>query len=227
VSRVRKARTSVTSASPAADEPQRDIIFFLADGGMEKVITAFLTADQFHRKLGCGPFMFDPGLDIIVCPTHDPGTWKMAREFLQPFERTRRHAVVVIDNDWTGSPGVEAIREDISKTLRDSWAEFAVIVIDPELEAWVMSENAHLARLFRAPENYREILQRETEWWPEEKAKPTRPKEALKYLKMHHNTRATYADFGRLVCAMSVKNCIDLAFNELRDTLRAWFPEQP
>jgi len=34
------------------------------------------------------------------------------------------------------------------------------------------------------------------------------------------------ADFGRLARAMFVKNCQDPAFNQLRDQLRAWFPEQ-
>jgi hypothetical protein len=34
------------------------------------------------------------------------------------------------------------------------------------------------------------------------------------------------ADFVRLARAMSVKNCQDPAFNQGRDQLRAWFPEQ-
>jgi hypothetical protein len=34
------------------------------------------------------------------------------------------------------------------------------------------------------------------------------------------------ADFGRLARAMSVKNCQDPTFNQLRDQLRDWFPEQ-
>ena len=35
------------------------------------------------------------------------------------------------------------------------------------------------------------------------------------------------ADFGKLAAVMSVRQCQDPAFNQLRDHLRAWFPEQP
>ena len=34
------------------------------------------------------------------------------------------------------------------------------------------------------------------------------------------------ADFGKPTRVMSVKQCQDPAFNQLRDKLRAWFPEQ-
>ena len=35
------------------------------------------------------------------------------------------------------------------------------------------------------------------------------------------------ADFGKLAAVMSVRQCQDPAFSQLRDHLRAWFPEQP
>jgi hypothetical protein len=47
---------------------KRDVIFLLADGGMEQVIRGFLGRDQCHRSLNCGPFEFDPALDISVAP---------------------------------------------------------------------------------------------------------------------------------------------------------------
>ena len=203
----------------------RDIMLILADGGMEQVLRGFLGRDQFHRSLGCGKFGFDPALDVIVAPTRDSGVYGSAHELLRPYERSHRRAVAMVDADWDGSPGADMIREHVSARLAVDWTEFAVIVIEPELEAWLMNENAHLARIFRCPENYRQILQ-QAGWWPADLPKPPRPKEALEYLRRRHKARAVNADFGKLAAAMSVGQCQDPAFNQLRDHLRAWFPEQ-
>lgn len=54
-----------------------------------------------------------------------------------------------------------------------------------------------------------------------------RRQEALEHLKRHHKVRVVNADFGKLAAVMSVRQCQDPAFNQLRNHLRAWFPEQP
>ena len=201
-------------------------MFLLADSGMEQVLRGFLGRDQFHRSLGCGKFEFDPAQDVIVAPTKDPGVYGTAHELLRSYERTHQRAVVIVDADWSGSPGATLIQEHVSQRMAARWQEFAVIVIDPELEAWVMNDNPHLAKAFRCPENYRQLLQ-QAGWWPADHPKPPRPKEALEHLRTHHGVRVVYADFRKLAAVMSVKQCQDPAFNALRDHLRAWFPEQP
>jgi hypothetical protein len=60
---------------------------------------------------------------------------------------------------------------------------------------------------------------------PKGAAKEPRPKEALGYLRRHHRVKAFNAEFGKLSEAMSVRKCQDPAFVQLRDKLRAWFPE--
>lgn len=202
----------------------RDVIFLLADGGMEQVLRGFLGRDQFHRSLGCGKFEFDPAQDVIVAPTKDPGVYGMAHELLRPYERSHRRAVVMVDADWDRSPGATTMRKDISQRMAAHWQEFGVIVIEPELEAWLMNENTHLVRIFRFPENYRQILHQAGRW-PADLPKPPRPKEALKHLMQQQKVRVVNADFGKLAAVMSVRQCQDPAFNELRDHLRTWFPE--
>lgn len=202
----------------------RDIAFLLADPGMEHVLKGFFSREP-HPRLGCGRFVFDPDEDIVVAHTRDPGVYTAALEWLQPFERSHRRALVLIDAAWDGSPGAAAIREHIGHRLARGWKEFAVIVIEPELEAWLMNDSPHLARIFRCPENYREILTG-ADYWPVGVAKPPRPKEALEYLRQRHRARATNAEFGKLAAVMSVRQCQDPAFIQLRDQLRAWFPEQ-
>lgn len=205
--------------------PTRDIVFLLADKGMEQVIKGFLGRDQFHQSLGCAPFEFDSRSDIIVSPVKDSGMFRYASGLLQPYEKSHSRAVVVVDADWKGSPGAPAIRQKLERLLSPRWEKFAVIVIEPELEAWILNDNPHVATVFRCPQDYRKILQ-EADWWPTDAAKPPRPKEALAYLKRKHRARAVNADFGKLAERMSVKNCEDPAFIQLRDQLRAWFPEQ-
>lgn len=201
-------------------------MFLLADGGMEQVIRGFLGRESFYRSLGCGTFDFDADQDIIVAPTKDPGVYGTARELLRPYETTHRHAVVILDADWVGSPGAESIRKHVGQSVSMAWEEFAVIVIEPELEAWIMQDNPHLVETFRCPADFRHILQR-ADYWPEDRPKPPRPKEALDYLRQRHRVRAFNADFGKLAAKISVRNCQDVAFLQLRDSLRAWFPEQP
>ena len=144
---------------------------------------------------------------------------------LRPYEQTHQRAVVIVDADWNGSPGVTAMREHISQRMNARWQEFGVIVINPELEAWIMNDNPHLASIFRCPQNYRQILQQVCRW-PSDLPKPPRPKEALEHLKQHYKVRVFNADFGKLAAVMSVRQCQEPAFSQLRDHLRAWFPEQ-
>ena len=207
--------------SPGA---KRDILFLVADNGMKHVLKGFLGREP-QRRLGCGKFGIDPDLEIRVEPTKDPGVFGKAHELLQPYARTHQRAVVILDADWDGSPGAAAIREHVSQRLAVGWKEFAVIVIEPELEAWLMNDsNAHLVKIFKCPENYRQVLAG-AGYWPKEAAKPPRPKEALEYLRRHHKVKAFNAEFGKLAEAMSVRQCQDPAFIQLRDQLRAWFPE--
>jgi hypothetical protein len=206
--------------------PKRDIIFLLADGGMEQVVRGFVGRQQFHRSLGCGRFSFDPREDIIVAPTKDPGVYGTAHEFLRAYERSHHRAVVMMDADWAGSPGAAAIREHVAQCLDGAWKEFAVIVLEPELEAWIMQDNPNLAQIFRCPADFRRILA-DAGYWPEGSIKPPRPKEALEYLRRRHRVRAFNADFGKLAARISAQQCQDPAFSLLRDHLRTWFPEEP
>jgi hypothetical protein len=201
---------------------KRDLVFLVADNAMRQVMQGFLGREP-HRRLGCGEFTIDPDLEIRVEPTNDPGVFGKAHELLQPYENSHQHAVVMVDSDWNGSPGAAAIREHISERLARGWREFAVIVIEPELEAWLINDTPHLAQVFRCPRDFRQILAAAGHW-PDGAMKPPRPKEALEHLRHRHRARATNAEFGKLAAAMSVSRCQDPAFIELRERLRGWFP---
>ena len=209
------------------DAAKRDLVFLLADKGMEQVITGFLGRERCNESLGCGQFAFNPQLDVIVSPTKDSGMPKYARDLLKSYERTHQHAVIVVDADWVGSPGAVELQERLEQSLAQGWKEFVVIVIEPELEAWIMNDNPHLARIFSCPENYRRILD-EAGWWPGDLPKPPRPERSTRIPEEGSTGRGWSTPISASSPrSMSVRQCQDPAFNALRDKLRAWFPEQP
>lgn len=210
----------------------RDVIFLVADGSIEQMLLGFLGRPQFHRSLGCGQFGFAPS-DIVPHIRRDPGVYREGPELLRSFVSSHRRAVVLLDNAWEGSPGVDRIYGELSRRLRESWNQYEVIVLDPELEAWVWQDNPRLADALDCPRDFREILARSGHW-PRDRAKPPDPKAALEYLRKRyrdprrdgHRVDPGKALFKRLAARVSVRGCVDPAFLRLRDTLRDWFPEE-
>jgi hypothetical protein len=185
--------------------PKRDVVFLVADGGMEQMLRGFLGRPQFHRGLRCGAFAFDPAEDVFVAPAKDPGVYGTAHKLLEPFQERHYRAVVMLDAEWEGSPGAVAIREHIAGQLVASWSEFAVVVIDPELEAWIWQDNPHIAKVFGCPDDFRKILAASGHW-PEDALKPPDPKAALDHLRRRYRIRAFNASFGKLAGKISVRH---------------------
>ena len=86
--------------------------------------------------------------------------------------------------------------------------------------------HAHLARSSSCPGNYRQILA-DAGFWPSEAAPSRRARrKPSNTCARHHGRAPCNAEFGKLAEAMSVRQCQDPAFIQLRDQLRTWFPEQ-
>lgn len=124
------------------------------------MLRGFFSRERFHHALGCGPFSVDPGRDIIVDPGRDPGVFLRAHELLRLYEGEYAHAVVMLDAAWEGSPGADAIREALTTRLKSRWDSFTVVVIDPELEAWIWQDSPHVAQTLNFPSDFRAILER-------------------------------------------------------------------
>ena len=96
--------------------------------------------EGFHLSLGIQHFTFDRTMDTLVASGNDPEVHTRAHDLLRSYRRTHRFAVVVLDNAWDGSPGVETIQNTIQANMIGSgWhrVRFEVVVIDSELEAWI------------------------------------------------------------------------------------------
>lgn len=109
----------------------------------------------------------------------------------------------------------------------EGWGNCAkAIVIDPELEAWVWSRSRWVPTILGWGGDYaglRSWLNNE-QLWPGDCPKPPDPKQAMREAMRYKRVRRTARKFEQLAARVSLSSCQDPAFNELRDTLRLWFP---
>jgi len=210
----------------------RDCVFFTADSTMKQALLGFLTRNDCfaHYNLGTAPFAFDPNEDLFSSATMDPGTYTTGEKMLKPFQKLHHHAILMLDADWDGSPGAETIRTDLTeRILASGWAAdaFKVIVIEPELEAWIWQRNQRVAKVlkFGSVAEMVKAVQDANLAWPDEQAKPSRPKEALEAVATRRRGIGFSSAIHRSITAtVSLTGCKDLAFLELRKTLQGWFP---
>jgi hypothetical protein len=132
----------------------------------------------------------------------------------------------MLDTAWEGSPGARAIADGIAGNLKGRWCEYAVVVIDPELEAWIWQDNPHVSRGLghtNAQQSLRALLAASGEW-PNGHDKPPRPKEVVERVLRSNRIPRSAAIYRQIAGRVSVNACTDQAFQALIQTLRGWFP---
>lgn len=187
----------------------------------------FLGRQGFHYSLGTEAFTWDRR-DVLVDEDSDPGVYRRAHETLRPFQRSHRHALIVLDEAWAGSPGAERIRQHIEREMvKSGWdrERFEVVVIVPELECWIWQDKPDLERAvgFRGPGSLRQFL-KDQGVWPEGQAKPDDPKEALERILRDSRTPRSSSIYKKITSRVSVKDCTDPSFRQMLTALRRWFP---
>jgi hypothetical protein len=199
-------------------------MFLVADSQIAAMLKGFLGRSQCHRSLGCGPFAFEPALDLVVDPTRDPGVYTRGFEVLATYTGSHRRAVVVLDAAWEGSPGADRIRAKITEDLKVRWKEYLVVVLDPELEAWIWQDNQHVATALgvQSFSALRDDLEA-AEFWRAGEPKPFKPKEAVEYALRRARIPRSSAVYQQIASRVSTRDCIDPAFRSLCDGLQAWF----
>lgn len=214
----------------------RDVVFHLADGHMEKGLRAFFRRDDWHHALGCRRFEINPESndDIYRVPGRTDGSlWKHAHDYLRSFRDQYEHAVIVLDADFDPHPGAAAVQTKISQALVGSgWdaGRFAVIVIEPELEAWLWAPNLNVAQAFGHADfnRLRQTLEREQLWNPGE-PKPHDLKRARDRAAHLGGKRTGGPIFKGVFSEMSKRaceRCVEPGFKLLRGTLQRWFPPE-
>ncbi len=209
-----------------------DLLFLVADKDMAEAVAGLLERDQVHRLIGCRPFGFDSRRDIkVAAGQNDPGLYMRANELLRPLVADYRRAVVIVDEEWEGSPGAEVIEQRLQAHLADAgWSADAALalVVRPEADVWLWSDSPHSATAFGWPSwtELRPALEG-AGWIAPGQTKPERPKEAAEWALRHCGRRAprSAALYRQVASKVSVKRCQDGALERLLSSLRAWFPE--
>jgi hypothetical protein len=198
----------------------KDLVCVAADKNIEAALRGMLARSH---ALG----IRDLTLDILVHPRHDPGCFHEAHEFLRLFRGQYRHALVIFDRAWDGAPASDAVELETALRQRlgnDGWAD--VVVIDPELEAWVWSDSPWVDECLgwsgRNPD-LRSWL-RARALWVEPRPKPDDPKAALEEALRVVRLPRSSAIYEKLAQRVSMNRCTDESFGRLRRLLAAWFP---
>ena len=204
---------------------ESDLVVLVPSEPEHQVLQALLTTRRPSlgiRAVRC--------LGVFVHPRRDAGCYREAPDFLRGFARRAQYALVIFDHHGCGRDAVpaESIAEETEGRLaRSGWEGRArVVVVEPELEAWVWSDSPGVADVLgwqgRQPA-LREWLE-DRGLWRRCDPKPHDPKCALKEAldETHgHYPSALYSD---LAARVSLNRCIDPAFRRLKATLREWFP---
>ncbi len=139
------------------------------------------------------------------------------------------HAMVVIDWEGCGATGdARGLERELTARLSTDWADRGqAIVIDPELEAWLVGAHRHFGKVCRVrPSPVRKWLA-QAELWPMNDPKPARPKEAVEAWLRAHRARRTSANYRKIAAAASLRleRCRSESFGLFVRTLRRWFPK--
>ncbi|MHB1669105.1 methylation-associated defense system protein MAD4 [Thiomonas sp.] len=208
----------------------RDCLFLVADKNMEGMLKGFFSRDAFYRAVGCRHFDFDLRQDLLVAHgQNDPGLYTRANEFLQPYASTHRHAVVIVDAEWEGSPGRDAISQRLNKHLVNAgWLDDSgcAVVITPELENWVWQDSPHVCSAlgFDGAFAALRIALEAKGFWQPNTAKPDRPKEGVEWALRQARKGRSSAIYQQLAACVTARRCTDHAFQRLRSALLQWFP---
>ena len=162
-------------------------------------------------------------------PRSDPGCRLTAVEFVRSDLSDFGRLLVVFDYDGCGSTEPpERIREKVEDDLaRTGWkGRSKVIVIVPELEAWIWGPSEGAARALGWSRGFPALRGwlAEEGLWPPAHAKPPDPKEAAERVLQRSGNKLVSRFFRDLAAAADFRDCRDPAFCALRDTLREWYP---
>lgn len=208
----------------------RDCLFLVADKNMEGMLKGFFSREAFHQTMGCGHFDFDWRQDLVVAHgQNDPGLYTRANAFLQPYVGTHRHAVVIVDAEWEGSPGENTVSQRLQEHLVSAgWPDDngCAVVIAPELENWVWQNSPHVCTALSFDGQFPMLRAKLAEQglWQQNEAKPAHPKEAVEWVLRQSKKGRSSAIYQQLATRVTARGCTDPAFQTLRNALLRWFP---
>ncbi len=206
-------------------EPEYQLDLFVLVPGKDEQKTIDTLLRERHHSLGIRPLKHQS----VVHPRRDSGCFREAPQFLRNFASLARYALVLFDHVGSGREKDDAqwVREDLLKRLAtNGWSDRAsVIVIQPELEAWVWSDSPKVD----AALGWQGHEPRLRDWladegmWPRSQTKPEDPKGAVQQALREVRVPRSSSIYASIARGVSVERCSDASFVELKRSLQAWF----
>lgn len=202
---------------------QVDLVVLVPDKQMEATFRSLLQRAASLRITSLS-------VEILVHPRRDPGCRGESVNLLSVFLHRAKFALVAFDREGCGDERVA--REELEVNLEASLAasgwegRCAVIVIDPELEAWVWSDSPVVDQMLGwsgASPTMREWLASK-QFLATGQTKPARPKEAMEAVLKLKRKRRSASICADLAAKVSLNRCSDLAFQKFKLVLQSWFP---
>jgi hypothetical protein len=166
---------------------------------------------------------------VLPHPDHDPGVLNRCHEFLRPYIRLARYALVLFDREGCGRLDSRDDLEELveSRLAQNGWVNrCAAVAIDPVLEVWFWGDPLEVRQALGWNQDaalLNEWLLRRGYLRPGQK-KPHRPKDAVRDAWRLANIKPSSSHFGSFARTVNFRGCTDLAFGKLRRVLREWFP---
>lgn len=206
----------------------KDLIVLVADQDIEFSVRGLLSR---HRAIGSRK-MAKGEYDVYRHLEHDPGCLQDSHNFLRPFINLYAHALIIFDREGCGKDDLSRgdLENLVEKQLAiNGWGNrAAAIVLDPEFEVWVWSESPHVDALLgwkgRQPDLISWLV--EQGFKESNEAKPNRPKEAVEEALRIARKAKSASLYKQLAERVSLKKCIDPAFDKFKAIMQTWFPEE-
>lgn len=206
-------------------EPERkDLIVLVPDNNIKHGIAELLSRTN---SLNMRPISFD----IFVHPERDPGIYRKATEFLRPFIDRYAYALICFDHEGCGQENVptDKLAMEVKERLeRNGWQNrAAVIIFDPEVEAWIWTESQHLANEM-GWDDYQSLKNWliKMDLWQTGAIKPNRPKEAFEAALRKKRIPRSSSIYKEIAKKVSLTKCQDQSFNSMKQILLDWFPSK-
>ena len=205
----------------------KELVVLVADLDAQNAVYGILERHESLRTRSLREEQYDIHRHI----QRDAGCRGNAAEFLRSFCRTHHHALVLFDHDgcgWENRPAPD-IEQDIESLLATAgWKDrCGVIVIEPELEAWVWSDSPQVDGEL----GWTGVQPPLREWLvtrhhiKSADQKPADPKRAMLSALRHAGKPPSPRLFENLARTVSLNRCRDRAFLKLKGLLQQWFAE--
>ena len=206
-------------------QEMRDLFILAADSQLQTTLNTLL---EFRRpSLGIRDISFE----IRRHPNRDPGCRTESVSYLREIQQEYSKAMVMFDFQGCGesNTGPEELEEHLETDLESAgWnrTDSAVVVIYPELEAWLFGGSFQRFQQAIGWTNSPTLRNWfELRGYLEPGAtKPEAPQEAVDALLSEVRKPRSSALFKDIARRQGLSNCQDRAFKKFRDTLRSWFP---